>query len=258
MWFICSCSHHHVLALTCHWMVSVCPRIVCLKVQELTLCSTLDVCTMITSVQCLLFLLFLFNTLVHISVMMPVFAPAVHLQPCLWRLSSSGACPAPRSWPAVCYHANNTSPCSNPSVTKPPRDSPRVIGRAISTREVTIQPHCSAATFSHPHRSTLFWRPTSTASRFVASFVETKETSLQLDIQVFILYLYVVVVGARVWWQECVICDGFWEQSAASKRTNRRSAKCSDMPADKRNAAGRVWWPCWLCLRTGKKKVKFS
>lgn len=132
---------------------------------------TLDVCPVITSVQCLLFL--------HISVMMPVFVPIVHLQPCLWRLSSSGACPAPRSWPAVCYHANNTSPCSNPSVTKPPRDSPRVIGRAISTRGVTIRPHCSAATFSHPHRSTLFWRPTNTASRFVASFVERKETSLR-------------------------------------------------------------------------------
>lgn len=36
--------------------------------------------------------------------------PAGYRQPCLWHLSCSGLCLAPRSWPPVCYHANNTSP----------------------------------------------------------------------------------------------------------------------------------------------------
>lgn len=65
-------------------------------------------------------------------------------------------------------------------------------------------------------------------------------------------YLNVVVPGAWVWWEECVVGDGFWEQSAAGQRSYRGPPKCGHVSADTRDAAGCVWWPCWLCLCTGE------
>lgn len=107
---------------------------------------------------------------VFVKVGAPVCVPAVPLQPYLWHLSCSGACPVPRSWPPLCYHANNTSPSREGFLTNLPQDGPCVSGRT-ATLKATTQPQCSTVTSLHPLRSTQFWRPTSTASRFVAPFL---------------------------------------------------------------------------------------
>lgn len=99
-----------------------------------------------------------------------VCVPAVHLQPYLWHLSCSGACPVPRSWPPLCYRTNNTSASREGVLTNLPQDGPFVCGR-IATLKATTQPQSSTVTSLHPLRSTQFWRPTSTALRFVAPFL---------------------------------------------------------------------------------------
>lgn len=92
------------------------------------------------------------------------------LQPHLWHLSCSGACPEPRSWPPLCYHANNTRPRREGFLTNLLQDGPRFCGTTATLKAIT-QPQCSTVTSLHPLRSTQFWRPTSTASRFVAPFL---------------------------------------------------------------------------------------
>lgn len=108
----------------------------------------------------------------YLCALLVKFSACVSLQPTFshtWHLSCSGACPVPRSWPPVCYHANNTSPSQEPFLTNLPPDGP--LCGWTATPDATTQPRCSTVTSLHPLRSTQFWRPMSTASRFVASFL---------------------------------------------------------------------------------------
>lgn len=91
-------------------------HIVCLMVQRKnTLCSEDEFIFLKVHPDVAVWLLrsvcvYLLDRCKYICGVLLVCVPSVHRQPCLWHPSCSGVCPAPRFWPPVCYHANNTSP----------------------------------------------------------------------------------------------------------------------------------------------------